>query len=372
VKVVITAPWARKYGGGETMLMAFLRSLDKTRFATTVVFFEDGPFVEETRSLGHHAVVLPAGRLRQVRLAAHVVRALARLLVRERPDLLLNWMAKTHLYGSLAAVFARRVDRVVWWQHTTSTRHWLNQLATLLPARAVGCSSRHAAAIQARQWPSRPVFVVHPGIDAPPHPRADEQAALRERLEIPPGRLIVGLVGRLERGKRHDRFLDVLMILRARGLDVHGLLVGGAVPSSPPELAARLNDDIRKRSLASAVTVTGQVEDARPLIALMDVLVSVATSESFGIALVEAMALAVPVVATAGAGPAEIIEPDLSGIIAADARPESVAEAVEKVLTQPQLRRQLQTGGEARYRTRFTAERMTRDLELALTELVAN
>ena len=163
------------------MLMSFLRSLDQERFAVTVVFFEDGPFVAETRSLGLRTIVLPAGRLRQVHRAAGVVASLTRLLSRERPDLLLNWMAKTHLYGAAAAALARRSDRVVWWQHTTATQHWLNRLATLLPARAIGCSSRHAAAIQARQRPTRPVFVVHPGIDQPPHLALEEQSELRER-----------------------------------------------------------------------------------------------------------------------------------------------------------------------------------------------
>jgi glycosyltransferase involved in cell wall biosynthesis len=369
MKVVITSPWARRFGGGETMLMSFLRSLDQSRLAVTVVFFEDGPFVDETRTLGLRAVVLPAGRLRELRRAARVVVSLARLLSREQPDLLLNWMAKTHLYGALAAVLARRGDRVVWWQHTTNTRHWLNRLATLLPARAIGCSSRHAATIQARAWPGRPTFVVHPGIDAPPRLAAREQAGLRQRLEILPGSPIVGLVGRLEPGKRHELFLEALALLRARGLDVHGLLVGGAVPASPPELAARLDQKIAARSLGRAVTVTGQVEDARPLIGLMDVLVNVSSAESFGIAVVEAMALGVPVVAHSGAGPAEIIEPDRSGLLVAEAEAGAVADAVETVLTQPVIRDRLRRGGAARYRSHFTTERMTRDMERALTGL---
>jgi glycosyltransferase involved in cell wall biosynthesis len=369
MKIVITSPWARRFGGGETMLMSFLRSLDQSRLAVTVVFFEDGPFVDETRSLGLRTLVLPAGRLRQLRRSARVVVSLARLLSREQPDLLLNWMAKTHLYGSPAAVLARRADRVVWWQHTTNTRHWLNRLATLLPARAIGCSSRHAATIQARQWPTRATFVVHPGIDAPPRLSSHDQAALRQRLGIRPASLIVGLVGRLELGKRHDLFLEALELLRARGLDVHGLLVGGAVPASPPELAARLDEEIVARSLGGVVTVTGQVEDARPLIGLMDVLVNVASAESFGIAVVEALALGVPVVARSGAGPAEIIEPNRSGLLVAEAEPEAVADAVETVLTRPDVRERLRRGGAARFRSHFTAERMTREMEHALTAL---
>jgi glycosyltransferase involved in cell wall biosynthesis len=339
VKVMVTAPWARKFGGGETMLMSFLRRVDKARFSLTVVFFEHGPFVAETRSLGLSTVVLPAGRLRQLRTAARVVRTLARVLDRERPDLLLNWMPKTHLYGAPARALAGSPTRVVWWQHGMETGHWLNKVATMLPAKAVGCSSARAAELQADQWPSRHVFVVHPGIDEPRQPSEREKLALRRRWEIPLDRPVLGLVGRLERGKRHDRFLDALRLVRDRGIDAHGLLVGGAVPASSPHAAADLDREIAQRSLTDAVTVTGQVDDARPLIASMDLLLSVASSESFGLAVVEAMALGVPV----------------------------IADAVRDVLTRPQLRRRLRTGGKARFRSQFTTERMTRDLEQALT-----
>jgi glycosyltransferase involved in cell wall biosynthesis len=130
-----------------------------------------------------------------------------------------------------------------------------------------------------------------------------------------------------------------------------------------------LDQEIAARSLGRAVTVTGQVEDARPLIGLMDVLVNVSSAESFGIAVVEAMALGVPVVAHSGAGPAEIIEPDRSGLLVAEAEAGAVADAVETVLTQPEVRDRLRRGGAARYRSHFTTERMTRDMERALTGL---
>ena len=69
VKMIITVPWGTRLGGAETMLYAFLRSVDRSQSAITVVFFEDGPFVAEIAALGLGTVVLDAGRLRHVHRA---------------------------------------------------------------------------------------------------------------------------------------------------------------------------------------------------------------------------------------------------------------------------------------------------------------
>lgn len=369
MKIVATAPWARPLGGAETMLIAFLGSADRRSLDVIVVFFEDGPLVEEVVALGHRAVVIPAGRLRHVLTTLRVIRSLARLLDREQPDLVLNWTPKAQLLGSTAAFVARRSGHVVWWQHGVAGTHWVDRLATLLPARAVVCSSRHAAAAQRIVRPVRPVFAIHPGINAPPISTARSRLEQRSRLGIPAGRRVVGLVGRLEPGKRHERFLDVVGELRRRGLPVHALVVGGPLPGSPPNLLPRLEAAVSRRSLDEVVSLTGHVADARPYIELMDVLVSLSSVESFGIALVEGMALGVPVVATASGGPAEIVDPGRSGLLLDSAGVEEVADAVEQVLADARLRDRLRKGARARFRSHFTAARMTEELEALMRNL---
>ena len=76
--------------------------------------------------------------------------------------------------------------------------------------------------------------------------------------------------------------------LRDRGIDVHGLLVGGPGHQPDPECErtiARLAED---RRLTDRVVRTGRVDDAKPYIGAMDVLVSASDPEPFGLTLVEA------------------------------------------------------------------------------------
>jgi glycosyltransferase involved in cell wall biosynthesis len=370
VKVVITVPWARRLGGAETMLATFLRSVDREHFQPVPVFFEQGPLADELEALGYRVYVIPAGRLRQPWNVARTVTSLARLLEREQPDLLLNWTTKTQLYGACAALIAGRGDRVVWWQHAVRGHHWLDLYATLLPARAVGCSSLHAAAAQGTIWPRRPVFVVHPGIDAPARSGAEARRRRLEALGIPPERHIVGLVGRIEPGKCHKQFLDVVAALRRRGEGVvHGLLVGGPLPGSSANAMRELQAAVVGRGLDDAVTITGHVPDARELIEVMDVLVSLAPVESFGIALLEAMAFGVPVVAAAAGGPRELIEDGTSGLLVPTAEQNDVADAVQRLLDDASLRERISAGAVDRFRSRFGAERMAADLQRAIAEL---
>jgi glycosyltransferase involved in cell wall biosynthesis len=369
MKIVATVPWARALGGAETMLTAFLGSVDRRSLDVVVVFFEDGPLVDEVDALGHRAVVLPAGRLRQIRRTVRVVFSLARLLEAEQPDLLLNWTPKAQLLGSSAAALAHQTGRVVWWQHGVAGHHWLDRLATLLPTRAVVCSSHYAAAAQRAVRPARPVFAVHPGVDFPPASTSRSRTGQRARLGIPSGRRVVGLVGRLEPGKRHERFLEVVAELGRRGHAVHALVIGGGLPGSPPDPVQRLEAEVKRRSLDEVVSVTGQVADARPYIELMDVLVSLSSMESFGIAIVEAMALGVPVVATAEGGPSEIIESGRTGLLLESVSVDEVADAVQHVLSDAHLRNRLRAGARARFLSDFTAARMTAEIELLLRHL---
>lgn len=370
MKLVITAPLADRLGGAENMLWTLLRHLDQPRIQPVVVFFEEGPFPEEVARLGIRTVILRTGRLRHFWRAPFAILALARLLRRERPDLLLNWMAKSHLYGAPAALISGFGNRVVWWQHGVTHHHWMDRLATLMPARAVACSSYAAADAQERLRPRRKTLVVHPGID-PPRRTNGRALGGRLRLKIPQDRLVIGIVGRLQPDKRQDRVIKAIRVLRDRGHDVHGLVVGGNAWNLAPEYEPSLHRLVNELALDKVVTFVGQVADAMPLIASMDVLVNASITEGCPLVLLEAMALGVPVVATADSGgPAEVIEQERSGVLSPSSDPTELADALERLVTTVELRRRLGEGGQQRFREYFTADRMMRSFEQSLRALL--
>src|SRR5262249_53423246 len=144
-------------------------------------------------------------------------------------------------------------------------------------------------------------------------------AGLREKLEVPAGRQVLGIVGRLQPRKRQDRFLAAVAELVGRGHDVHALLVGGDAFGLSPEYAEGRRRRIPRLGLEERVTMTGQVADPAPYLSLMDIAVSASEREPFGIVLLEAMAAGVPIVAVAHGGPLEIVEPGVTGELAVSA-----------------------------------------------------
>jgi glycosyltransferase involved in cell wall biosynthesis len=365
MKLLITLPWGERLGGAEAMLWSFLRHVDRERAEPSVVFFEDGSFPRDVASLGIPATVLDTGRLREGRRLGRSVRSLAAEMTRARPDVILNWVAKAQIYGGAAARVAGLSDRVVWWQHGVTVGHWMDRAATALPARAVGCSSTVAARAQAALRPRRPAFVVHPG--AEPSRNGSKGAS----LDIPASRAVIGIVGRLQPWKGQHRLLQALARLRERGLDVHGLIVGGDAYGLSPEYAAGLRNLVADLGLDDRVTMTGHVPDVARYVRAMDVLVSASVNEPFGIVLLEGMAEGVPVVAVGDAGPLDIVEDGRTGVLVPSPAPEVLADALEPLVRDPERRRALGEAGRDRFLRGFTAEAMAASIQRRLEDVAA-
>jgi glycosyltransferase involved in cell wall biosynthesis len=308
--------------------------------------------------------VIEAGRLRHAHRGLRTVRRLARLFRERDPDLILNWSAKTHLYGSPAAVLAGQRDRVTWWQQSIPTRSWLDVTATALPAAAVFCYSGAARRAQERLFPRRRVFTVAAG--SPPPDAGVEPA----RLELPMGVPIVGLVGRLQPWKGQDRLLRAQRILRDRGLGMHALIVGGDSYGLSPEYAASLAPLAAELGIAEEVTMTGEVPDAGPYVERMDVLVNASDPEPFGIVILEGMARGVGVVAVNSGGPGEFVDDGVTGVLARSGRPQDLADALEPLLRSPERRASLGHAGEQRYREQYTTAAMRERFFACVRELV--
>jgi glycosyltransferase involved in cell wall biosynthesis len=366
LRVLVCVPWRERLGGAEVMLWSVLKHSDARSVQYAVAFLEPGRFEEEVSELGVRTFRVPAGRLREPRAAALAIRQLRRIIRSEEPDLVLNWQAKAQLYGSPAAVAAGWGDRVVWWQHGVPDGHWMDRVATALPARAVGCSSHASATAQAAARPRRRTFVVHPGVET-----HEVRPVGEETLGIGDEQPVVGIVGRLQPWKGQHRFLHALRLLHDSGCRAHGLIVGGSAHGFSPGYEQDLRALIAQLGLDDAVTMAGHVPDARPYVARMDVLVSASEREPFGIVLAEAMAQGVPAVAVSDAGPREIIESGVTGLLVPRPDHMLLSAAMRELLQDEERRRRMAVAARRAAVDRFGVRTMTRELELRLRAIAA-
>ena len=362
MRIVVTVPWYERLGGAEAMLQTIIDGVRESGHELELVFFEEGPWPAELIAAGLRVEIIRAGRLRHLHRWFATVLRLAAIFRERQPDVILNWATTTQLYGSPAAMLVGMSDRVVWWQHAFADG-WLDRFAQLLPARAIFCYSTAAARAQERLFPRRETIVVPAGAAAS---SATDGAA----LELAPGDVVIGIVGRLQPWKGQDRLLAAQAILRERGHPFHLVIVGGDSYGLSPEYAASLPALITRLGLTEHVTMTGEVPDARPFIGRLDVLVNASDPEPFGIVLLEAMAEAVPVLAVNAGGPAEIVEHGKTGMLARSGEPQALADALEPLLSSAELRRVLGQAGRDRFLREYSDVAMRKRFFTALEGLV--
>ena len=165
-------------------------------------------------------------------------------------------------------------------------------------------------------------------------------------------------VSRLVPHKGVDVALEVLRELRGRGLDAGYMVVGDG-----PD-AGRLARRAEELGLENAVRWLGAVpENALPhMYAAADVYLGLSRREGpevegFGLALLEASASGVPVIAGASGGTAEVVLDDVTGYRVPPLDVAAAADQVERVLRDPSLARRLGAAGRARAESRFSWDR---------------
>ena len=207
---------------------------------------------------------------------------------------------------------------------------------------------------------SSKITVIHNGIDID---RFEQSNAGDSPIEV-------GTVGHLAPIKGQDIFVRAAALISARRPDVQFVIVG---EDKSPQMSYRrsLESLVAELGLSDVVSVTGWRDDMPALLSSLTLFVSAARSEPFGLAIVEAMAAGLPVVATASEGAMEIIEDGLSGKLVPADNPEALAQAINDLLDDPLERTRLGRNARLAARERFSLQRMARATEQVYREVLA-
>lgn len=203
------------------------------------------------------------------------------------------------------------------------------------------------------------VALVENGIDVD-HFRQAPDAAEVERFRRANGLNggpIIGAVARLSPVKGLDLLLKAAPALLREFPDLRLLLVGDG-PAR--EELVRLAYELK---ISDRVAICPSVEDTRVPLALLQVFAAPAWREGFGLAIVEAMAAGVPVVATDSGGPAEIIEHGRSGLLIRSGDVAGLEEGLRSLLRDPAARERMARAGQSRAKERYNLERVVTQVE---------
>ncbi len=292
-------------GGAETLLLRLLEELtaEERRGHQVISLRPQGSLAPAVEALG-----IPVSGLGMSETPAAAdakrVRELARAIRRSDADVVQTWMLHSNILAGLTGRAAGQTP-IVWGVHVSKvTRQTLGTAAFVLqrvealcswfvPTRIVACSASAQEAMEHLHYRRKLLITIPNGFDIErfkPDPEAGY--AVRQELGLAPEQTVIGHVARFHPVKGHAALLEAAPAALATDPDARLILCGDDVTLEKPELA-RLVEPLGERAI-----VLGRRNDLPRLLNAFDFAVSSSSSEALPLAVGEAMASGLPMVAT--------------------------------------------------------------------------
>jgi glycosyltransferase involved in cell wall biosynthesis len=342
-------------GGTERLVVELVKGLHSEVPMAVCCLDDKGVWASElesrrviVRALGRHSGFRPA-----------LGRSVAALAREHAANVIHCHHYSPFIYGCLSLLWRPR-SRVVFTEHgrlsdarPSRKRRMVNQLFAHVPRAVFAVSGDLRQHLLDEGFPSRTVAVIHNGIDVGPRPSASMRAEVRRRLDVRDDSiLVIGTVARL------DPVKDLATLIRAvsdlsRHLPAMLVVVGDG-----PERGA-LEALARDLGSADLVRFLGQRDDAREWLSGCDVYVNSSISEGVSLTILEAMAAALPVIATRVGGTPEVVD-DSCGRLVPPRQPQELVKSIQELAGDGLLRARLGDTARRRVETRFSLDRMLR------------
>jgi len=352
-------------GGAELYLQTLFTHVDRSRYQVGLVLpprAATQPLVEAAQRCGVAVHYLES--VHRHGLSLRKVYAAARLLRQLRPDVVHFVLPSPRRCAEIvvAAWLARVPRRLATFQLVTGlprsqplsrpkrglNRRW--QYGRLSAGIAVS-TANYRLLLEQHRFPARRLQLVFNSVDTERfQPRAAGEATggqLRQIWGVPAGAPLLGVIGRLSYQKGHAILFAALPQIWAAHPDAHVVLVGSG------DLEQSLREQARALPGNERIHFVGQHQDIAAAMAELDIFVLPSLFEGLSLALLEAMALALPVVATAADGTTDALVDGQSGLVVPPGQAAPLAAAISRMLADPALRQRLGQAARAAALERF-------------------
>ncbi len=348
-------------GGSQTHLVQVMRFLDRERFAPLFVCLSGkGELLDTVRGTGVEVLTPGAGRAYKGLGLVQRIAALTQELRARRIDIVHAYLLRANLVASISARLAG-VPILLCSKRGCHERRGAELVMAKIGNALADRITCNAEAV--RQFVhenegcdlSR-MPVIPSGIDTDrfqPLPPGDYTG----RLGLPADRILIGIVTRMRTRKGVEEFIRSIALVREKMPQAHGVIVG-EVPTE-----GWLEQLVAELGLRDHLTLLGRRSDMPEVLSAFDLFVLSSHDEGMSNAVLEAMAMQLPVVATDVGGTGEVVRHGESGLLVPAKDPAALAVAIQQVLGDRDRARQMGRLGRDIVTQKFSARAMVRQME---------
>jgi glycosyltransferase involved in cell wall biosynthesis len=373
------------FDGAQQSLYLLLTHLDRQRFRPIFVGPEEGLLTARLQAAGIKTIILRhdggleryGGAVLQERIWRKI-----RLLV---PYMAYAWRIRrimredgvdiVHCNSTRSVLTVGPAARMagvplIWHLRLNLDLGWWNPISFWLADRVIVVSESLRDQFPVPGVKPAKFTTVYNGVDLRAFEPGGASPALREELRIPPGWQAIGTTGSLHPRKDQLVLLRVFATLIRTRPRTKLVVVGEARGPEAESYAKRLRAYVAAQGLDRHVTFTGWRSDVPNILRALDLFVLPSLNEGLPRAILEAMALALPVVATRVGGNAELVVDGQTGLLVPAEDPDALLAAMTRILQDPDLAGSMGRRGRVRVEKHFSLQASVRGVEAVMGQVL--
>ncbi len=333
---IVHTEWSDGFGGQEHRILLECGEMMRRGHEAMIVCRPEAVLLSKAREAGIPVAAVP------IRSSADMaaVAAMIGIFRKQRATVVNTHSGKDSWVGSIAAKIAR-VPLLIRTRHiSVPIRRGAFNMIYRWPDGYITTGEMIREHLIGKGIHADRVVSIPTGVDLGKFSAGVDGNRIREEFGIAPDTFLVSMIGVLRSWKRHDVYLESIRLLKDRRIPAYGLIVGDGPQR---EMIAA---DVVRGGLADRVTLTGYRDDVPEIVVASDVVLL--TSDRFeGVpqAILQAMAMGRPVIASPVGGIPEVVRPEETGLLCPAGDVPAYAEALSRLAGDPDLRERLGRAG---------------------------
>lgn len=358
-------------GGAGKVLQNYLIHRDKHKYDVLVVLPKGSPLGDVLE--GYGASIIRFDKLSGKSMDIKSILPMRAMLKRVKPDIV-------HTHASLSSRIAARFYgkcKIIYTRHCayppsdfmkSSLGRFIGRIiAKLFSDRTIAISKAVKENLTETGVPEEMITVMMNGVEPLVELTEEEKSTVKEKYGILHGEKTAGMIGRLEPVKGHEYFIRAIKECNDNGINVKGLIVGtGGIEKELKQLVAELK-------IEDKIVFTGFLDDVSPVVNIIDVFVNASYgTEASSLAMLEAMSLGKPVVATKYGGNPYQVKTGKTGLLVPIKNKDFLSDAIVQLLIDDETYAEFSSNTKEEYDKHYTAAVMARNIEKVYSTVLSD